>query len=80
MKRDKKKAVLRWNKQMIAEMLNVDLTDLKNCISDDTVKAVGWTKGQQLFNDVQVYTIIKDFRRLATDEQIKAIIYPFGMM
>lgn len=64
---------------MIAQMLGVDLTDLKNCISDDTMKAVNWRKGQQMFNDQEVFIIIKDFRRLATDEQIMAIIYPFGM-
>lgn len=79
MKRDISKAVLRWNKQMICEMLNVDLSDLNYCISEDTRKAVEWKKGQQLFNDVQVFTIIKDFRRLATDDQIKALIYPKGM-
>lgn len=80
MKRDNKKQVLRWNKQMIAEMLGVELTDLKNCISADTMKAVNWRKGQQMFNDQEVFTIIKDFRRMATDAQIMAIIYPFGIV
>ena len=79
MKREKSKAILRWNKQMIAEMLNVDIKDLNYCISNETQTTVGWKKGQQQFNDVQVFHIIKDFRRLATDDQIKALIYPFGM-
>lgn len=79
MKREKSKAILRWNKQMITEMLNVDLSDLNYCISEETKTLVGWKKGQQLFNDVQVYEIIKDFRRLATPEEIKALIYPKGM-
>ena len=80
MKRMKNKAVLRWNKQMICEILNVDYSDLKNCVSEETKKEVGWKRGSQMFNDKEVFTIIKDFRRLATDEQITALIYPFGMV
>ena len=79
MKRDKNKAVLLWNKRMICEMLNVDIADLNNCLSEPTQKAVEWRKGMQQFNDEQVFKIIRDFRRLATDDQIKALIYPKGM-
>jgi hypothetical protein len=79
MEKGKSKAILRWNKKMLCEMLNVDLSDLNYCISEETKVTVQWKKGQQLFNDVQVFTIIKDFRRLATDDQIKALIYPKGM-
>lgn len=78
MKRLKNKAVLRWNKQMICELLNVDYTDLKNCVSEDTKTAVKWKTGQQMFNDLEVFTIIKDFRRLASDAEIRQIIYPKG--
>ncbi|MFD2521366.1 hypothetical protein [Emticicia soli] len=79
MKAKKFKAVLRWNKQMIAEMLGVDVSDLNYFVSEETRVAVEWQKGKQSFNDKQVFTIIKDFRRLATDEQILMIIYPKGI-
>lgn len=75
----KKKAILRWSKQMIADMLSVDVSDLNYSISEETRATVDWKKGQQSFNDTQVFAIIKDFRRLATDEQILTIIYPFGI-
>lgn len=79
MKREQSKSILRWNKQMICEMLNVDIKDLNYCISEETKTTVEWKGGKQLFNDKQVFTIIKDFRRLATDEEIQKLIYPFGL-
>lgn len=80
METKKSKAVLRWNKQMIAEMLGVELSDLNYCMSKETIEAVEWKKGQQYFYDNQVYTIVKNFRRLATHEEILTIIYPKGIV
>jgi len=71
---------LRWNKQMIAETLGVTVSDLNYCMSKETIEAVGWTKGQQYFYDNQVYAIVKNFRRLATHEEILTIIYPKGIV
>lgn len=72
------KAVLLFSKTMVCEILNVDYSDLKNCISEETKKKVEWRDGVQRFRDDQVFWIIKDFRRLATDAEIKQMIYPKG--
>lgn len=75
------KQKVRFNKTDVCSMVGIDNVNyLGSYLSDDVKNAVGFKTGVQYFSDKQVFTMLKDLRQLATDEQIIAIIYPRGIV
>lgn len=74
----KKHGLLKFNKSDIASMLNVNLQELNKYLPEEIKKELSWTKGVQYFRDVEVFRVLKYFKGLLSDEEIKKIIYPKG--
>lgn len=73
------KTILRHTKASICSILNTDFKTLDCLLSEDAKKKVSWVKGRQYFTDAQTAIILKDFYQIATDAEIKNMIYPKGL-
>ena len=71
--------ILKWNKKDVADLLGVEYYELKRHLPESLKKELGWSSGVQYFLDTQVFKIVKYYRGLLTDEEIKKMLYPKGI-
>lgn len=71
--------ILRWSKSEVANILGVTYQELNKHLPETLKKELNWQKGIQYFRDTEAFTIIKYFRGLLTDEEIKKMLYPRGI-
>jgi hypothetical protein len=74
----RKGKILLWTKQDIATILGIEYYVLKRHIPEKIKKEIGWKAGVQYFRDIEVFAILKYYRGLLTDAELRELVYPMS--
>lgn len=69
------KNLIGWNKTDIAVMLGVSPKKVETMLSQSLKDKIGWTKGKQIFRQIEVYELVKDLFPMFEQERILNLIH-----
>lgn len=73
----KNRIALLWNLTMIAELLGTNVRELKRALPPEVKEQL---KGHKAYYyDIEAFKIIKSVLKMASDDEIKALLYPKGI-
>jgi hypothetical protein len=74
-----KRMALKFNKTMISEMLGVTTRELMQALPNEIKEKYKLDRHKAYYFDSEVKEIVQSVKKLATDAEIMALIYPKGI-